>query len=121
LLSFGSGVNTILAHEISGITIHRANPNEWNGGKKHISTSLFLIQTIPAAHNKSFKIFSWVNSTVFGKDSLHEVNNTTAIFEISFGILNNVALQTAANFCINETSFKTSSKNVILYFCNHGV
>jgi hypothetical protein len=58
LLSFGSGVNTILAHEMSGITIPRANPKEWNGGKKQISTSLLLIHTIPAAHNKSCKTFS---------------------------------------------------------------
>ena len=60
-------------------------------------------------------------STVFGNDSLHEVKRTTATFEISVGILNLIALQTAVNFCINEISFNTSSKKVILYFCSHGV
>ena len=58
LESFGSGVNTTLTHVIKGIAIHRMNPNEWNGGKKHNSTSFILSQTNQAVHSISFKIFS---------------------------------------------------------------
>ena len=58
LESFGSGVNTILIQETKGNAIPKINQNEWNGGKKHISTLSIVIQDIiHAAQSRSCKIF----------------------------------------------------------------
>jgi hypothetical protein len=121
LESLGSGVNTTLTQVINGMAIHNINPNEWNGGKKQMSTSFIFNHTNPAVHNISCNTFSCVNSTVFGKASLQDVNNTTAIFEIFLGSLNLLALTTAANFCLKDITFNISSKYVISYFFNQGV
>lgn len=58
LESFGSGVNTTLTQVINGIAIHNINQNEWNGGKKQISTSFIFNHTNQAVHNISCNTFS---------------------------------------------------------------
>jgi len=57
LESFGSGVNTTLTPVIRGITIQITNQNEWNGGKKHKSTSFIFNHTNHAVHKISCRIF----------------------------------------------------------------